>query len=82
MHPAGLRAIAGSKCQGLRGVMNDVDALVIPDNLAVALEARPPAPRATRVEQAAVHEARISLRPATSARLLLSRWIWSPTERA
>jgi uncharacterized protein YdeI (YjbR/CyaY-like superfamily) len=43
MHPAGVQAIEESKRQGLWDVLNHVDALVIPDDLAAALEARPPA---------------------------------------
>lgn len=43
MHPAGLRAIEESKRQGLWDAMDDVDALVIPDDLAAAFAARPPA---------------------------------------
>jgi uncharacterized protein YdeI (YjbR/CyaY-like superfamily) len=43
MHPAGLKAIEEAKREGLWDVMNDVDALVIPDDLATALDARPPA---------------------------------------
>jgi uncharacterized protein YdeI (YjbR/CyaY-like superfamily) len=43
MHPAGLQAIEESKRQGLWDVMNDVDALVLPDDLAAVLATRPPA---------------------------------------
>jgi len=43
MRPAGLQAIEESKRQGLWDVMNDVDALMVPDDLAAALHARPPA---------------------------------------
>ena len=41
MHKAGLAAIASSKAQGLWDAMADVDALEIPDDLAVALDAVP-----------------------------------------
>ena len=37
MHPAGLAAIEASEAAGLWGVMDDVDALVVPDDLATAL---------------------------------------------
>lgn len=43
MHPAGLKAIAESKRNGLWNFMDDVDALVVPGDLADALAARPPA---------------------------------------
>ncbi len=43
MQPAGLQAIADSKRNGLWDFMDDVDALVIPDDLAQALAAHPPA---------------------------------------
>jgi uncharacterized protein YdeI (YjbR/CyaY-like superfamily) len=41
MHPAGLRAIEESKDSGLWDFMDDVDALIKPDDLVVALEAHP-----------------------------------------
>ena len=44
MHPAGLRAIAESKRLGLWHAMDDVDALILPDDLVAALQSRPPAP--------------------------------------
>ncbi len=43
MQPAGLHAIEDAKRNGLWDAMNDVDALLMPDDLVVALEARPPA---------------------------------------
>jgi uncharacterized protein YdeI (YjbR/CyaY-like superfamily) len=43
MHPAGLAAIAESKRSGLWNVMDDVDALIKPEDLVAALEAHPPA---------------------------------------
>ncbi|NJL48911.1 MAG: hypothetical protein HC929_17385 [Leptolyngbyaceae cyanobacterium SM2_5_2] len=43
MHPAGLAAVAESKRNGLWNFMDDVDALVIPDDLTEALEKYPPA---------------------------------------
>jgi uncharacterized protein YdeI (YjbR/CyaY-like superfamily) len=43
MHPAGLAAIAQSKRNGLWNFMDDVDALIVPDDLVAALEAHPPA---------------------------------------
>ncbi len=43
MHPAGLEAIAVSKRNGLWNFMDDVDALIKPDDLVEALEAHPPA---------------------------------------
>lgn len=43
MHAAGLEAIAESKRSGLWNFMDDVDALITPEDLAEALDARPPA---------------------------------------
>lgn len=43
MHLAGLAAIAESQRNGLWDAMEDVDALVVPDDLAAALAAHPPA---------------------------------------
>ncbi|MEM6431771.1 MAG: YdeI/OmpD-associated family protein [Deinococcota bacterium] len=43
MHPAGRAAIETSKANGLWNFMDDVDALIKPDDLISALEARPPA---------------------------------------
>lgn len=43
MHPAGLAAIAESKRNGLWNFMDDVDALIKPEDLVEALEANPPA---------------------------------------
>ncbi len=43
MHPAGLQAVARSKRDGLWTCMDDVDALIVPDDLAEALADRPPA---------------------------------------
>ncbi len=43
MHPAGLEAIATSKRNGLWNFMDDVDALIKPDDLIAALQAHPPA---------------------------------------
>ncbi len=43
MHPAGLAAIAQAQRNGLWNFMDDVDALVLPDDLVAALEAHPPA---------------------------------------
>lgn len=39
MHPAGLASIEASKAAGMWDVMDDVDALVVPDDLAAALRA-------------------------------------------
>lgn len=41
MHPAGLRAVEVSKANGMWSFMDDVDALIIPDDLAAALAAQP-----------------------------------------
>lgn len=43
MHPAGRAAIAASKSAGLWSFLDDVDALIKPDDLIAALKARPPA---------------------------------------
>lgn len=43
MHPAGRSAIALSKRNGLWDLMEDVDSLIVPDDLAQALTAHPPA---------------------------------------
>jgi len=43
MQPAGHRAIEQAKAAGLWGAMEDVDALVVPDDLTTALKAQPPA---------------------------------------
>ena len=43
MHAAGLQAIAESKRLGLWHAMDDVDALILPDDLVTALQSRPPA---------------------------------------
>lgn len=43
MHPAGLAAIAESKRNGLWNFMDDVDALIKPEDLVEALKAHPPA---------------------------------------
>lgn len=43
MHPAGLQAIEDSKANGLWNFMDDVDALVLPDDLILALDAHSPA---------------------------------------
>ena len=43
MHEAGLKAIEISKANGLCDFLNDVDALIKPDDLIEALEAHPPA---------------------------------------
>ena len=43
MHDAGRAAIAASKAAGLWDAMADVDALIVPDDLAAALDAHPPA---------------------------------------
>jgi len=43
MHQAGLQAVERSKKNGLWDFMNDVDALIAPDDLAEALEEFPPA---------------------------------------
>jgi uncharacterized protein YdeI (YjbR/CyaY-like superfamily) len=43
MHPAGLRAIEESKLRGLWNFMDDVDALIIPEDLVAALKAHPEA---------------------------------------
>lgn len=62
MHQAGLNAIAESKRLGLWNSMDDVDALIMPDDLIEALGARPPA---------AEHFDRFS----TSSRRNILRWI-------
>lgn len=43
MRPAGLKAIEESKGLGLWNVMDDVDALLIPDDLVAVLQLHPPA---------------------------------------
>ncbi|NJN57676.1 MAG: hypothetical protein HC879_09320 [Leptolyngbyaceae cyanobacterium SL_5_9] len=43
MHPAGLNVIAEAKRNGLWTFMDDVDALIVPDDLTEALDAHPPA---------------------------------------
>jgi uncharacterized protein YdeI (YjbR/CyaY-like superfamily) len=43
MQPAGIAAIERSKRAGLWDAMADVDALIVPDDLANALDAAPPA---------------------------------------
>lgn len=43
MHAAGLAEIEASKANGLWDFMNDVDALIAPDDLLEALDAQPPA---------------------------------------
>lgn len=43
MHAAGLAEIEASKANGLWDFMNDVDALIAPDDLLEALDAHPPA---------------------------------------
>jgi len=43
MHPAGLEAIAESKRNGLWNFMDDVDALITPEDLVEALDVRPSA---------------------------------------
>jgi len=43
MRAAGLKAISEAKRNGLWTYMDDVDALIVPDDLAKALAARPPA---------------------------------------
>ncbi|MGF1459175.1 MAG: YdeI family protein [Leptolyngbyaceae cyanobacterium] len=43
MHESGLQAVAAAKANGLWDFMNDVDALIKPDDLIVALAAHPPA---------------------------------------
>lgn len=43
MHPAGLAAVERAKATGMWDTMDDVDALVVPDDLATALDAHPPA---------------------------------------
>lgn len=43
MHPAGLAAIEASKQNGLWNFMDDVDALIKPEDLIEALDAHPPA---------------------------------------
>lgn len=45
MHPSGLHAIEESKRLGLWDAMADVDALIVPDDLATALQAQPSAHR-------------------------------------
>jgi len=42
MHPAGLRSIEESKRNGMWNFMDDVDALIIPDDLRTALESHHP----------------------------------------
>ena len=41
MHKAGLEAVEDAKISGMRDFMNDVDALIIPDDLLTALEEKP-----------------------------------------
>ncbi|MEM9882527.1 MAG: YdeI/OmpD-associated family protein [Planctomycetota bacterium] len=43
MHPAGLAAVAAARRSGAWTFFDDVDALVVPDDLAAALAAHPPA---------------------------------------
>lgn len=43
LHAAGLRVIEESKQNGLWNFMDDVDALIVPDDLSAALAAHPPA---------------------------------------
>jgi uncharacterized protein YdeI (YjbR/CyaY-like superfamily) len=43
MAPAGLAAIESAKANGSWGILDSVDRLEVPDDLAAALEARPPA---------------------------------------
>ena len=43
MHPAGLQSIEAGKASGLWNFMDDVDALIIPEDLAATLTAHPPA---------------------------------------
>lgn len=43
MSPAGLAAVQTAKATGMWHAMDEVDALVVPDDLAAALDARPPA---------------------------------------
>ncbi|MEL6353359.1 MAG: YdeI/OmpD-associated family protein [Cyanobacteria bacterium J06627_28] len=43
MHEAGLASVAASKANGMWDFLNDVDALVKPDDLVEALEQHPPA---------------------------------------
>jgi uncharacterized protein YdeI (YjbR/CyaY-like superfamily) len=64
MHPAGLADVEHAKHTGAWDAMNDVDALVVPDDLTAALAAHPPA---------ANHFARF---PASTRRNIL-RWIAS-----
>ncbi len=43
MHPAGLASVETAKATGMWDAMNDVDALLVPEDLAAALAATPPA---------------------------------------
>lgn len=43
MAPSGLAAVERARATGMWHAMNEVDALVVPDDLAAALDARPPA---------------------------------------
>lgn len=43
MHPAGAAAVEHAKATGMWDAMNDVDALVVPDDLGARLAASPPA---------------------------------------
>ncbi|MEM8859353.1 MAG: YdeI/OmpD-associated family protein [Chloroflexota bacterium] len=43
MHPAGLKVVEEAKANGMWDFMNDVDALIKPDDLVEALENHPPA---------------------------------------
>lgn len=43
MHPAGLASVEQAKTTGMWDAMNDVDDLLVPDDLAAALAALPPA---------------------------------------
>ena len=43
MHEAGLAVVAEAKASGMWHFMDDVDALIVPDDLQVALQGQPPA---------------------------------------
>ena len=69
MRPAGRRAIARGKRSGLWTFMDDVDKLIVPDDLAAALDAHPPA------------RERFDAFPPSSRRNMLRRIKLAKTER-
>ena len=69
MHPAGAAAVERARTTGMWDAMADVDDLVVPDDLAAALHARP-----------AAHEAFTAFPPSTRRNVL--RWIASAKTEA